>query len=129
MEEGEAETDSEGAEQVGEGEGSEWESDDEDVGVWRVLAEEREGIEARRMERRLKKLRQVSQKSAEWVLDGPIDRAGGAKDKTGQKRGLYLIGGDSERTVRRKKAKIWLLESRPQESNQVLRIFSVQERS
>lgn len=55
MEEGEAETDSEGAEQVGEGEGSEWESDDEDVGVWRVLAEEREGIEARRMERRLKK--------------------------------------------------------------------------
>lgn len=45
-------------------------------------------------------------RSAEKVLDGPINRAGGAKDKTGVKRGSYKIGGISERTARTKRLKM-----------------------
>jgi hypothetical protein len=45
-------------------------------------------------------------KSVEATLDGAIDRDGGAKEKIGKKRGLYKIGGDSERTARRKQAKL-----------------------
>ncbi|KAJ8496210.1 hypothetical protein ONZ51_g1255 [Trametes cubensis] len=55
---------------------------------------------------RLRRHRATSMRSAERVLDGPIDRKGGAKDKTGKKRGPYLIGGDSLRTVQRKRQKI-----------------------
>ncbi|TFY55036.1 hypothetical protein EVG20_g9466 [Dentipellis fragilis] len=40
---------------------------------------------------------------AELVFDGAVDKAGGAKDKTGEKRGTYGIGGDSERTAQRKR--------------------------
>ena len=36
----------------------------------------------------------------EFKLDGPIHRAGGVKDQTGKKRGPYLIGGPSDRTLR-----------------------------
>jgi len=41
-----------------------------------------------------KKLIQVaSMKSAEHLLDGPVDKRSGSKDKTGKKRGPYGIGG------------------------------------
>ncbi|KIJ24318.1 hypothetical protein M422DRAFT_56449 [Sphaerobolus stellatus SS14] len=41
-------------------------------------------------------------RSAEYHLDGCIEKAGGGKDKTGELRGQYGVGGKSERTVYRK---------------------------
>ena len=45
-------------------------------------------------------------RAAEKVLDGPIDKAGGAKDKRGKKRGPYGVGGGAERTMKRKRTKL-----------------------
>jgi hypothetical protein len=56
--------------------------------------------------KRVDALRKQSMKAAEQELDGQIDKNGGAKDKTGKKRGPYKIGGDSERTARRKRQKL-----------------------
>ena len=83
---------------------SEWESEDDEEEEWKRMVEERDRAKKRRAAKKLAKLQQVSQKSAEWVLDGPIDRAQGAHDKTGKKRGFYH--GEAERTIRHKKRKI-----------------------
>ena len=48
------------------------------------------------------KLKARDVKHAEFVLDGAVDKSGGASDRTGKKRGPYHVGGDSERTARRK---------------------------
>lgn len=63
-----------------------------------------ERAERRRSERASEALRIASIKSEEKRLDGCIDRKGGAKDKTGRKRGRYT--GNSVRSVQRKRAKI-----------------------
>jgi len=39
---------------------------------------------------------------AELLFNGSVERAGGAKDKTGKARGPYGVGGKSERTTQRK---------------------------
>ncbi len=89
----------------------------DDGGLWNEIWQ---GWEARRKEEerqrkekelqkeraRLEKLRAASVKSAEHALDGAVGRSGGARDKTGEKRGAYSIGGDSERTAQRKWQKI-----------------------
>lgn len=82
-------------------------SDDEWAGVkcpstWDERAQERQ----ERKTRTLTALQIVLMRKAECYLDGPIDRAGGAKDKTGKKRGCYNIGGISERTAREKRARL-----------------------
>lgn len=51
-------------------------------------------------------VRVASMRAAEKVLDGPIDKVGGAKDKRGKNRGPYGVGGGAERTMRRKRAKL-----------------------
>ena len=67
----------------------------------------REEQKARRDQERTTRLRRIaSTKSAEKALDGPVDRVGGARDKTGKKRGPYRVGGGSVRTAQRKRKKI-----------------------
>jgi hypothetical protein len=51
-----------------------------------------------------KKAAEADCRAAEHRLDGPIDRSGGAKDKTGQKRGRYT--GDSTRSIERQRAEV-----------------------
>lgn len=59
-----------------------------------------------KLEKQQKIVRVASMKSAEHLLDGPVDKRGGARDKTGKKRGPYGIGGMSDRTAQRKQQKI-----------------------
>lgn len=59
-----------------------------------------------KLEKKQKIVWLASMKSVEHLLDGSIDKRGGAKDKTGKKRGPYGIGGISERTAQRKRQKI-----------------------
>jgi hypothetical protein len=47
-----------------------------------------------------------SHKAAEYCLNRPVDHAGGAKDKTGKKRGIYCIRGGSRRTIERSRTQI-----------------------
>lgn len=95
----EAEPSSEDSEEFGEPGSSADESDSE----WLVLQQERK---AKLAAQRLRKLRSESMKQAEQMLDGPVDRRGGARDKTGKKRGPYQVGGDSIRTLQRKRQKV-----------------------
>ena len=43
-------------------------------------------------------------RDAELHFAGPIDKKGGAKDKTGKLRGAYLVGGISQREAERRRA-------------------------
>ncbi|KAJ7444258.1 hypothetical protein B0H11DRAFT_1931195 [Mycena galericulata] len=43
-----------------------------------------------------------SMRDADLHFDGPIDKKGGAKDKTGRLRGAYLVGGISQREAERR---------------------------
>ncbi|KAL1949585.1 hypothetical protein VTO73DRAFT_8466 [Trametes versicolor] len=95
----EAEPSSEASEEFGEPGSSADESDSE----WLVLQQERK---AKLAAQKLRKLRDESMKQAEQMLDGPVDRRGGARDKTGKKRGPYQVGGDSIRTLQRKRQKV-----------------------
>jgi len=52
------------------------------------------------------KLKANDVKRVEYLLDGAIDKSGGANDRAGKKRGPYHIGGDSERTAQRKRQKM-----------------------
>jgi hypothetical protein len=59
-----------------------------------------------KLEKKQKIVQAASMKSAEHLLDGAVDKRGGAKDKTGKKRGPYGIRRMSDRTAQRKRQKI-----------------------
>ncbi len=82
-------------------EGSDYEddSDDEWNAIGKVLPHDE-----RWKERKVVPLAEI--KRIEYQLDGPVDKQGGAKDKTGKKRGPYNVGGMSDRNAHRKRAKI-----------------------
>jgi hypothetical protein len=59
-----------------------------------------------KLEKQQKIVQAALMKSAEHLLDGAVDKRGGAKDKTDKKRGPYGIRGMSDRTAQRKRQKI-----------------------
>jgi hypothetical protein len=59
-----------------------------------------------KLEKQHKIVQVALMKSAKHLLDGPVYKRGGARDKTGEKQGPYGIGGNVGQDSQRKRQKI-----------------------
>ncbi|KAI0054330.1 hypothetical protein BV25DRAFT_1955412 [Artomyces pyxidatus] len=81
--------------------------DDEWQGIGEPLTWDEHVEQKQEQAARIRAQQQAAQRRrAELILDGRLDKVGGAKDKTGTKRGPYRVGGDSERSARRKRQRM-----------------------